>query len=136
MNNLPDRIYGNFSIENCNELLNLNGLPSVVTGDITIENNKKLRSLKGLKIKRCENNLVIHNNHNLVNIEGCPKIVLGSLDCFNNNRLESIKGIAKYIGCDLNLMDCPLDDETHEILKTIKVEGDIGLPDHLIELDF
>ena len=123
-------VKGDFKIEKCNNLKNINGLfkaYSDVDGDFVVSNCPKIESVAGGPMT-VKGNLSFTGNKSLKNLEGMPMFVYETIYIMKNGKRFTEKDIQKYVQVPQRIV-CSIEEEVNESV----INEALNEP-HLLEL--
>ena len=129
-NFIVSEVNGDFKIEKCNNLKNINGLfkaYSDVNGDFVVSNCQNLESVMGGPMT-VRGSLSFTGNKSLKNLEGMPMFVYETIYIMKNGKRFTEKDIQKYVQVPQRIV-CSIEEEVNESL----VNEALNEP-HLLEL--
>ena len=127
---IVSEVNGDFKIEKCNNIKNINGLfkaYSDVNGDFVISNCQKLESVMGGPMT-VKGSLSFVSNKSLKNLEGMPMFVYETIYIMKNGKRFTEKDVQKYVRVPQRIV-CSVEEEVNESL----VNEALNEP-HLLEL--
>lgn len=127
---IVSEVNGDFKIEKCNNIKNINGLfkaYSDVNGDFVISNCPKIESVMGGPMT-VKGNLSFTGNKSLKNLEGMPMFVYETIYIMKNGKRFTEKDVQKYVQVPQRVV-CSIEEEVNESI----VNEALNEP-HLLEL--
>lgn len=127
---IVSEVNGDFKIEKCNNIKNINGLfkaYSDVNGDFVISNCQKLESVMGGPMT-VKGSLSFTGNKSLKSLEGMPMFVYETIYIMKNGKRFTEKDVQKYVQVPQRIV-CSVEEEVNESM----INEALNEP-HLLEL--
>ncbi len=136
------RVGGHLTIENADELPNLNGLEGLefVEDNLVIENNDVLNDLTQLSNLTVADDFIIKRNHNFVHLQGPENLSVGRTlqitECSGLLSIQGFAGNAQIEGLTIDLNAFLTNIDAFGNLETLSGELQIINNPNLMDLDF